>query len=523
MQAVFLAYMVVLKKTANVAVAAVLIVVTASVKMTYVSPLCWRTGADDLCRLTRICRVQYERDDILEADIICGTSSEEPASPSDSVENIASVGAEPEGQRKAREKVSNTVSGNTDFWTMKLATKIRFSYATIPSRPQRARRQPNPFQPEVSTSAMPGYVAISMKGAGSGPSHTGSAFAPREHFPSAIDVIKAEQSPERQPVTLCSDHPPHPAWDDDSCTEQGYENPYYTRTINDVLWLPRDSLGTLDLDDTVNLRVSITSEPGAGKLGSWSEEDFIGSSITLPSALSSVSFFDDDDTSIYGTVIRRINGDEVINLPSGIASRVEHLEQEHDVEETRSFRRPSIIQRRTSSTASQSPTLTLTRSTSPSLTFRRPSTLDVGPSSNFRSFSLGSEDTRGAGHTPTSASTHASSDRRRRNRASTMDATSSLRPIIVRPTVNRQASRSLLSVVQQPQSEQSSRLLPSPCTSSIISTRDAVVGEVIVEEQEATQERMRQEEEEAQKAKQPRSLLTAWMFARARDAEATPP
>lgn len=396
---------------------------------------------------------------------------------------------------------------------MRLASKFHFSYATIPARPHaRPRHKRNPFQPEAS--AAPGHLYVPMDEPTSASAQViPSPSAQYHQFPE----VRGKGIEEKQPTALCSPHPLHLAWDDDSSTDHGYENPYYSRTLMDSLWLPRDPLGTLDLDDTVDLRISITSEPGAGKLGTWNEEDFIGSTITLPSALSSFSDVG-DDISVYTTAVRQLNGDELINLPAGIASRVEHIDKEQNVEDTDTLRRPSIMQRRTSSSNSS-------RATSPHLNLRRPSTFDAGPSSGFRSFSLGAESPSSAGISPTSAtSTHVSSDRRRRNRASTMDAGSSLRPVIVIPISRHQASKSLLSVVeQQPSSAHSSKFLSSPRASSIISTRDAVVGEVIVEEQEATQERIRQEEVEAEKAKQPRSLFTAWMFARPKDAEAVPP
>lgn len=109
--------------------------------------------------------------------------------------------------------------------------------------------------------------------------------------------LPSDKLAETQPFALCSSHPPHPSWNDDSSPEHGYENPYYSRAITDFLWLPRDPLAILDLDDTVDLRVSITSEPGAGKLGTWSEEDFIGSTLSLPSALS-VYLPDFEDASL---------------------------------------------------------------------------------------------------------------------------------------------------------------------------------------------------------------------------------
>lgn len=446
----------------------------------------------------------------MEADIVCGTSRSTDGTPSDSAEVLASPRSINEnGHSTLSNKVRSTVTANTDFWTMKLASKVRFSYATIPSRPARPRHLRNPFQPQTSTS--PGHLTVIMDAIDS-EGDTVEVESPT----SDIQKFPKEEKPLVRPA-LCTPHPPHPGWNDDSSPDHGYDNPYYTRTIADMLWLPRDPLSVLDLDDTVDLRMSITSEPGAGKLGSWNDDDFIGSTLSLPSAFSASfsSDMEDDSASLYDSAPLRLNGDEVISLPAGIASRVENIDEEEEVEEA--IQRPSFMQRRTSSSAS--------RATSPLVGIRRPSTFEVGPSSGFRSFSLGAEGTAGAGKSPTSATTtttHGTSDRRRRNRASTMDAGSSLRPIITRPSTSRQASMSLLSVIEKtPSSVGPSRFLTaSPRASSIVSTRDAVVGEVIVEEQEVAQERARQEAEEAQKATKPRSWWTGWAFARPKEADA---
>ena len=65
---------------------------------------------------------------------------------------------------------------------------------------------------------------------------------------------------------------PHPSpapWDDQALVDLPYDNPFYTRTIDNVLWLPRNPMGVLNLDDTVDLRVAISVEVPAGRLGTW--------------------------------------------------------------------------------------------------------------------------------------------------------------------------------------------------------------------------------------------------------------
>ena len=63
------------------------------------------------------------------------------------------------------------------------------------------------------------------------------------------------------------DIPPYPR-------SRGYnDQPAYTDDYDDFLWLPRDPLSTLDLDDTVEMRLSLTtSTGGSGRIGDWPPE-----------------------------------------------------------------------------------------------------------------------------------------------------------------------------------------------------------------------------------------------------------
>ena len=67
------------------------------------------------------------------------------------------------------------------------------------------------------------------------------------------------------------------AWEDIPPYQRsrGYnDQPAYTDDYDDFLWLPRDPLSTLDLDDTVEMRLSLTtSAGGSGRIGDWPESD----------------------------------------------------------------------------------------------------------------------------------------------------------------------------------------------------------------------------------------------------------
>lgn len=135
------------------------------------------------------------------------------------------------------------------------------------------------------------------------------------------------------PSSRVTINPPHPSWDDNSLPDQPYENPYYTLPIKDALWLPINPIGSLDLDMTVTMNMSLTSEPGAGNLGPFSERltstgsVLSGLTADLESGFSiSVDEASTDDSPLDGT--------EEIELSPTIASRVENLRKDGDVSTT---------------------------------------------------------------------------------------------------------------------------------------------------------------------------------------------
>jgi hypothetical protein len=87
--------------------------------------------------------------------------------------------------------------------------------------------------------------------------------------PSPSEASRAQKEGEDALVTI---HQAHPTWDDTPNYDLPYENPYYTRSIDNFLWLPSDPFGTLDLDDTVDLHRAITLEAGeSSNIGAWSQ------------------------------------------------------------------------------------------------------------------------------------------------------------------------------------------------------------------------------------------------------------
>ncbi|KAI0697898.1 hypothetical protein BC835DRAFT_1336744 [Cytidiella melzeri] len=473
-QAVFLAYMVVLKRKANFAVAAVLIFFTLVFKLS----------------LTRYCRAKFERDDLIEAQILCGSTSPNVGT-EEYVEELPN-------SRSGDEQDGSTVDDHDNqrpqsrlrYLTWKISNTIGFSYQ--PQRHHNQRRQPNPF----------------------GPRSSADSTAPLRHSPSRSELIKksavtcqeiiyeapSEHAPE--PSThdphgvqaLVSMHARHPVWDDESNPDTPYDNPYYTRPISDTLWLPRDPVDILNLDDTVDLRISITSEPGAGRLGPWHEEEFIGSALSSVFATTSFGNIDDDGSSVHHSVTQ-LDGTEVINLPTGIASRAESIDRELDTVST--TRRP-LVKPRTSSTSTRRP-----------VTLRKESTPHEIPShANFRSFSQASQSN--ASQYGPETSQHTLQSHRAYRRSSSFNALGL--GVASEPHIPG-APTSAITFRSRTMSFNSQA---SPGAASVISTREAVVGEAIAEEQQVVEEHSKQEEAELEKAKEPRSWLTSWLYSSVR-------
>ncbi len=374
-----------------------------------------------------------------------------------------------------------------------------FSYgATLPRR-HAHHRQPNPFGPrssaESSSPLQPSSSrAALLKKPASDAKHFCSLASQELVREAPLEHVNEAPSQEHHDLhALVSPHPRHPVWDDEPNHDTPYDNPYYTRSISDTLWLPRDPTGILNLDDTVDLRVSITSEPGAGRLGVWDEEEFIGS------ALSSVfagSFGSADDTSSVRRSSAHVDGTEVINLPPGIASRVEASSRESGAASNLHPRLP-LGKVRTSSNSTRRP-----------IAFRRvsaplESSSDASPGSVSQGSQPGSSIPR---PDPSYFSLPPPRSRHRGPSFSTLGLGSPSEIPIQRVPTLATSVRSRAT---------SGNLPHSPGMASIISTRDAVVEEAIAEEQEVVAEQSRKEQCEQERAK-PRSWLTSWMYSSVR-------
>ncbi|WVQ82649.1 hypothetical protein IAT38_004781 [Cryptococcus sp. DSM 104549] len=87
------------------------------------------------------------------------------------------------------------------------------------------------------------------------------------------ETVSGEMADVEPAPQVITPHHPYQQWEDIPPYQRarGYnDQPAYTDGFDDFLWLPRNPLSTLDLDDTVEMRLSLTtSEGGAGRIGDW--------------------------------------------------------------------------------------------------------------------------------------------------------------------------------------------------------------------------------------------------------------
>ncbi|KAG2153124.1 uncharacterized protein EDB93DRAFT_1136745 [Suillus bovinus] len=482
-QFVFLAYMAVLRKTVNVALSGFLFVFTAIVKVI----------------LTRMCRAKFEQDDIEEAQVVCRMGKGESE---DSTES-QTIPSNYHGD--AKDVAAGVGDHPSRFQTWRLPTWVNFSYSTVPRRPRpHERRKLNSFGPRPCSFSR----LHSVDESGNPPPTSTQGEASAAVVDQVVESPPSErqrQPPARILTSLVQRHPPLAAWDDEPHHDIPYDNPYYTRPINNALWLPRDPLGLLDLDDTVDVYQVLTSEPDTGDMG-----HLFGPGSSVSPALQPPSSVPGDQQSSF-LATRQYSGTEHIDLPEGIKSRIVTIDQEVDVESTRP-RRPSLFSRhRSGSNVSMKSGDRASRGLS-----GRSQTMDGSHAESRRKspsdYAPRSIRERASSYLPPS-NLHFQSQFRALDPGS-------------RPDLHAQAefARSTTSIVRHGGSQVS---LAHPINGTpqevattpgeaVVTTREAVVTEAIAEEHLATEERLRKEHAAAElnHRSTKRSWFTSWLYAK---------
>ena len=408
--------------------------------------------------MTRVCRARFEQDDILEAEVVCRTGGAIGHRMDDQTDGQNDPPPSKEDTTDAESRISSR------FRTWRLPRWKSFSYPAYP-RPSQ-RRQPVSF-------------------------HFREGSVLRVSSPKSNDIPLATfQSPNLQEqqagastaISSVTQHPPLPTWDDESRYDIPYDNPYYSRPITNTLWLPRNVCGVLDLDDTVDLRQPLTSEPGDGVLGLEAAQSITTLTPTLESPTGSP---DVERGSSFPIIPKQYSGEEDIDLPEGIRNRVATMNTNEEVDSTD---RPSLFRRRVSTNSGKNSALRITRGVT-----QRSQTVDERFRTQSQAFEPSGEPSRQRAMSLSQPVEH------QRGSPTSVYPTddTSLRP-------DRHAQAELI--------HSTPSIIPRGSRTSVVgnvTTGEAVLNEAIAEEQIAAEERLKKEEAEA--VQHNRRLAPAWV------------
>jgi hypothetical protein len=479
--------MVVLKKSANVGLAAFLIVFTVIVKIMYVIFAGIISASLMIYSMTRMCRAQFELDDVAEADIVCQrrfqpSSSEPETDPDKSVTGSDIHDSNDIARMDSKPSVLD--------W--KFPAWINFSYS-IPRRGPGSQVRHNPLEPQqekdLSLSvSQPCEVHVpECLSPQEGPSSV--TYAPDKRYPwnapeAKRDLRVLNISLDRSDSDTIVPHPPPAPWDDQAVIDLPYDNPFYTRTIDNVLWLPRNPTSVLDLDDTVDMKISITVEASVGRLGTW-----LGLADTL-SPTSPISTPSPPEQIPMSPVMQcsvglpEVDGTESIDLPPIIAQRVQA--KEVGVEQALRARKSTIYPRRPSTGDRNNSNPTSVRP-------QRPQTAERPILPSYRSFSD-------------------STSNRMRSSSSALQVPPSGTAVCpdqelgIRPDAHAQAE------FVAANTSRISLKPPNLSRTPNVSAAQAIFHEVVQEERQALWDRLEEETAEAKQSQSTKSWLTSWMF-----------
>lgn len=447
-----------------------------------------------------MCRARFELDDIAEAAAVTSQALDQGFDSDVNPDDVET------GINSERRSLIHSTRRRTVL-TWRMPEWINFSYSTMRQRPnyQKDRRKPIPFDRDNKAAAR--FSADStpdVRARGSG--RAASEGSPSVQRPLATPIQQrskpttGEALPNHPgPVTP---HPPPVPWDDQETADLPYDNPYYTRPIDNALWLPRDPVNVLDLDDTVDMRVSITVRVQPGQLGTWLGMVETASPQMIAQNNSSKSNRGELTASLVSLPVSyaslpEVDGTEEIDLPPTIKQRVQA--NERGIEHTLRTKKSSLSQ----SSPMRQPDLPTLRLTAR----RRSSALTLDP--HIRSVS-------GDGLAPPSL----------RPRSSSAVSNLQLPPLLSRHRTKSAGAHSSNSGLR-PDAHAQAEVIAAAETSNVslapsrmarnqnLSAHDAILHEVLAEEKQALLDRLQNEQAEATQPTSTRSWLLSWMFRRA--------
>ncbi|KAH8825373.1 hypothetical protein DL96DRAFT_1670496 [Flagelloscypha sp. PMI_526] len=416
--------------------------------------------------MTRMCRAQFERDDIAEAALY--SSSE------DANQRRSSNAQQEDG-------LLGTVRPHPSLLRMRVPTWINFDsirVRTVKKRNNPLRRNPIPFPSEKEFSGPESPVTDK-----SGTEDVSPIVENRRRtHPPKLPL----EGPARRVITSFSSetpavlpHPSLPAWDDQTTADLPYDNPYYTRAISHELWLPRNPFGFLDLDDTISLKVSIAVDSKSQELGTW-----LGVPITA------------SPPEMDGSSQSALRHEIPTTPPSELSPSSSSL--------------PQIVEPESSAPANMPKNMALTAATPPRRpTARKSSASSIGMQ---RLFSEGSQHPGSPGARPQYRSFSQGSGMPAslmgRSSMSTIKSPG-LNPAL-QPDIHAQGE--MVQGYNLSRASGSRLSVPAASRAQNISTSEAIAHEVMAEEAENFNSRVEEEEQEARKAMNSRSWLTSWLY-----------
>ncbi|GAB1525578.1 hypothetical protein RhiTH_008741 [Rhizoctonia solani] len=461
-QVVLMAIMLLLRQTIQAGVIGTALVLTALAKL----------------YLTRVSRAKFEAADKAEAKAACGLDSRTTQPKADE----KYLDCEAQDVNTASTGQLSRITQRVTEWHS--PTNIDM-YSTLPRlRSKPTGRQENPFKPQPPP-LPPRPISHIETPARS--THLAPPPLPERRIPrlASWETFRAD-------VPLVVPHTGREPWDDSPDNTATYDNPYYTQPVPEYLWLPKNPLSLLDLNDTVDLHRALTSEADGGDMTE---------SIMLDDEAAVGSFRDDASMDPF----TEFTGEEDIALSSIIRDRLDHGDVGEDFD-YHDGDTSSIFSRRPSG------------GTVASRRLRSPNA--------HRSFSAGVRRSGGNLLTPITPN-------RLRSHSVGVGVDPALQPNlnvqaqflpsehgVAPPTIRRLGSGLSLgrrSVADRRSQEETPCRLNRPRANTgasvAVTVREALLREVCEEERTATEERIRQELQESEHLTAPRKW-TAWMYAK---------
>ncbi|KAK4684446.1 calcium permeable stress-gated cation channel, partial [Tremellales sp. Uapishka_1] len=212
--------------------------------------------------MTRALKTRFDNLDVKEADILCPPAISEtdfPAPGSQEVDEREPSIFNDDGRSSAwYDTFRHSISSWAEHW----GYGDKKGGEDGPNHP--AHRKPIPFD-HVLFSTLDRKISFDPD------DHDSSSIL---KTPSPSKFTNSKKKPASDPARkVVLPHEVLQPWEDIPPYQRsrGYnDQPAYTDHYDDFLWLPRDPLSTLDLDDTVELRLSLTTSTGGdGRIGDW--------------------------------------------------------------------------------------------------------------------------------------------------------------------------------------------------------------------------------------------------------------